>query len=240
MIDLSGVENADDAVARQRTAVRGEMHRQVGTQTGLRHDLPVDLFAGARHVEHQARVVLGAEPPGPVGRADRHRPAFLSHVGMDGLEHVAREHLAAADRRQHVVDARPRESRKRRFQLVFEKRTPGPLERPSYDLAAEAGILRAHGFAGRPADRGARLAGDDERFPNRRRDLPLLPDDLDLVTVLQHREQSLAPPVDLGTRRRIADVGVDGIGEIDGRRAARQGDEAAVRREAEDLVVEEF
>ena len=46
--------------------------------------------------------------------------------------------------------------------------------------------------------------------------------------------------VDLGSRRGVADVGVDRIGEVDRRRAARQRDQPALRREAEDLVVEQL
>ena len=46
--------------------------------------------------------------------------------------------------------------------------------------------------------------------------------------------------VDLGADRHVADVGVHRIGEIDRRRAARQRDQLALRREAEHLVVEQF
>ena len=47
------------------------------------------------------------------------------------------------------------------------------------------GILLADGLAGGAADGGARLAGDDDRFPGRRRHLRLGADDLHLVAVLQ-------------------------------------------------------
>ena len=43
-------------------------------------------------------------------------------------------------------------------------------------------------------------------------------------------------PVDLGAHAGVADVGVDGVREIDGRRAARQGDHAALGREAVDFL----
>ena len=46
--------------------------------------------------------------------------------------------------------------------------------------------------------------------------------------------------VDLAADRRVADIGMHRIGEVDRRRAARQRDEPALRREAEDLVVEQF
>ena len=47
-------------------------------------------------------------------------------------------------------------------------------------------------------------------------------------------------PVHLRADAGVADVGMDGIGEIDRRRPARQRDQPALRREAENLVLEEL
>ena len=99
----------------------------------------------------------------------------------------------------------------------------------------------AHRGAGGAADRGARLAGDDQRFPGRRRrGLRLRGDDLDLVAVLElgHQRRDLA--VDLAADRGVADVGMHRIGEVDHLGAARQRDQLALRREAEHLVVEQL
>ena len=65
-------------------------------------------------------------------------------------------------------------------------------------------------------------------------------DDLDLVAVLQLGQQRHDAAVDLAADAGVADVGVDRIGEIDRRRAARQRDQPALRREAEDLVLEQL
>ena len=46
--------------------------------------------------------------------------------------------------------------------------------------------------------------------------------------------------VDFRADATIADIGVDGIGEIDGVRAAGQRDQAALRREAEHLIEEQL
>ena len=165
---------------------------------------------------------------------------LLLVVGIDGPHHVAGEHLAAADRRQHVLDGDARQAGQGAFQLLVGEGPAGALEGALQDLVAEAGILPAHGGAGGAADRGARLAGDDEGFPGRRRRLALGADDLDLVAVLQLGQQRRHAAVDLAAHRRVADIGVHRIGEVDGRRAAGQGDEAALGREAEDLVVEEL
>ena len=121
-----------------------------------------------------------------------------------------------------------------------EKALAGALEGALEDLAAEARILPPHRGARGAADRGARLAGDDERFPGRRRRLAVGADDLDLVAVLQFGQERRHAAVDLAADRRVADIGVDRIGEVDRRRAARQRDQPALRREAEDLVVEQL
>ena len=95
------------------------------------------------------------------------------------------------------------------------------MPRPEYCL--RIGIL------GRAADRRARLAGDDDRFPGGRRHLLLRTDDLDLVAVLQFGHQRHDAAVDLGADAGVADIGVDRVGEIDRRRAARQRDQPALR-----------
>ena len=46
--------------------------------------------------------------------------------------------------------------------------------------------------------------------------------------------------IDAAADAAVADAGVNGIGEVDRRRAARQGDELALGREAEDLVLEQL
>ena len=69
--------------------------------------------------------------------------------------------------------------------------------------------------------------------------VPLLAgDDLDLVAVLQLGAQLHHAAVDLGADAAVADLRMHGIGEVDRRGAARQGDQIALGREAEHLVLE--
>jgi len=105
---------------------------------------------------------------------------------------------------------------------------------------AKAGILLADRHARGAPDRGTGLAGDDDLLPGRRRYLDAGADDLDLVAIRQAGDQRHDRTVDLGADRGVADIGVDGIGEIDRGRAARQGDQLALRRETEDLVLEQL
>ena len=64
--------------------------------------------------------------------------------------------------------------------------------------------------------------------------------DHDLIAVTQVRIDRHMTAVDVGGNGLVADVGVDGIGKIERRRTARQRDEPSLRREAENLIVEEF
>ena len=90
------------------------------------------------------------------------------------------------------------------------------------------------------ADRVARLRGRDEIDPARVRVRAALRDDLDRLAVLQLRLERHGAAVDLGRDAAVADVRMDGVGEIDGRRPARQPHDRALRREDVDLVGEEI
>ena len=62
-------------------------------------------------------------------------------------------------------------------------------------------------------------------------------EDFDLVAILEHRPQRHHAAVDLGADGTVAEVGVDGIGEVDRGRALGQLDQLALRREGEDAVL---
>ena len=150
-------------------------------------------------------------------RLRRHgRGALLLVVGIHGAGDVGGLHFAAADRRHHVFDRGARQPRQRAGELLVGIGDLGALEQPLDDAPAEAGILRAHRGARGAADRGARLAGDHDRLPGRRRRrLRLRGDDLDLVAVDEFRHQRRDLAVDLAADRGVADVGVHRIGKVD-------------------------
>ena len=72
------------------------------------------------------------------------------------------------------------------------------------------------------------------------RQVVLVADDLDFVARAQLGHQRHDGAVDLGADAGVADVGVQRIGEVDRRRAARQRDQPAARGEAEHLVLEQL
>ena len=81
----------------------------------------------------------------------------------------------------------------------------------------------------------ARARGLDEGQPVLAGLVTRLGHDLDDVAVAQRGAQRHDAPVHLGADAGVADVGVDGVGEIDGRGVARQHDHFAARREGVDL-----
>src|SRR5262249_9768667 len=235
---LAGREDADDAVARHRSAIGCEAHRQVGVDAPDR-----DCSAGLAGHLHFDR--LGFFQPEPAALRLRllrdGGGALLLVVGVHGAYDVGSAHLAATDRRHHLLDRGPRQPRQRALQLLVGTDACRALAEPLHEAATEAGILVAHGGAGGPADSGARLAGGDQRFPGcRRRALRPGGDDFDLVAVGELRDQGRDLAVDLAADRHVADIGVHRIGEIDGVRPARQRDQLAFRREAKHLVVEQL
>ena len=174
---FAGRQDADDPVSRHGAAFgrEADRHRPLRPRIGI----PPVAVPPAPWPRRPGR---------PGRRPSRRRAALLLVVRVDGAHDVAGKHLAAADRRQHVLDREPREPGQGAFELLVARRPCAARSKARSRIwRPRPGILPADGGAGRPADRGARLAGDDERFPGRRRRLALGADDLDLVAVLQLR-----------------------------------------------------
>ena len=93
-------------------------------------------------------------------------------------------------------------------------------------LAQAARLLLLHVLQVVP-DLGARAAGAHEVEPGRVRARVRRADDLDHVAALQLGAQRHRLAVDVGGDAVVADVGVDRVGEVDRRRAARQREDLA-------------
>src|SRR5262249_52440028 len=142
---LARRENADDTVTRHRSAIGCEAHRQVGIDATDR-----DCRAGlARHLHFDRFRFLEPKPAALGLRLLRDGgSALLLVVGIHGAYHVGSAHLAAADRRHHLLDRGARQPRQRALELFVGIDDFGALAEPFDDAAAEAGILVAHGNAG--------------------------------------------------------------------------------------------
>ena len=185
----SGCRRCGRPARRRRSARSGPAGRASRPRIGMRAVAPASPLGSLT-----CRLSPWRRPNQPCRlAAARGGAALVLEVGIDRLD-ARRRRTSRRGRRRR---ARPRSMiRARRgsapLQLLVGEGLAGPLEGALEDLAAEAGILPAHRGAGRAADRGAGLAGDDERFPGGRRRLPVGADDLDLVAVL--RARSAAAP----------------------------------------------
>ena len=160
--------------------------------------------------------------------------------GMDRVQHGLRGQLVAAHRREHIVHVAHGEARQSGLQEIAAKRLLGALERVLHDALPEPGIFATGRGAVGAANGLARFARHHHLLPGRGRHLYARAHDLDLVAVAKLGHERHDPPVYLGARAGVAHIGVDGIGEIDRCRAARQGDQGRLGREAEHLVLKEF
>jgi hypothetical protein len=151
---------------------------------------------------------------------------------------VSRWLVRLRDRDVEILDAGAVEALQHRFERPLGELLALLAERLLHDGAAEVEVLGALLGAHEAANAGARLAGDDEALPGGRRLLRPRGDDLDLIAVAQLRAQGGQPAVDLGADAGVADLRVHRIGEIDRGRAARQGDQIALRGEGEHLILE--
>ena len=140
----------------------------------------------------------------------------------------------------HLVDRLLRQARERLLQLVVGILLIDPAEGRDQQAPAELRILLAHRIAAGAANGRARLARDGDALPGCGRRLALGDQHLDLVAVPELGGERQLAAVDHGADAGIADVGVHGIGEVDRRGAARQGDQAPLGREAEHLVLEQL
>ena len=165
---FSGREDPDDAVSRDRAAIGREAHRQVARLTPD-GDRPVRLGGTRGHLEAEVLRLLETEPAGVALLRSGAGLARLDDLGMDGPDHIARKHLAAPDRGQHVVRRGTRQARERGPELVLGEGLAVAFEGTGQDLAAEPRILGPDGSPRGSADRRTGLAGGDQGFPSRRR-----------------------------------------------------------------------
>jgi hypothetical protein len=150
--------------------------------------------------------------------------------------------LTAADVRQNFkVTLRPVFASKR-LPPVPDDRFRGYLERGErlfeQPFAQRRGFLLLQRLEEMP-DARSRLAGGHETQPRRIRPCRRRGHDLDLVAAFQFRAQRHELVIDPRCGAMVADVGVHGVGEVDGGSAARQRHDLALGREDVDLVREE-
>ena len=165
---------------------------------------------------------------------------FLEGVRADNpREHRPRGRLAVANRGVHVVGlGRPELHGHRRERRIVHPglRHVEPADLLLEEALAEFDAARALLALDEMPDLAARPRRHDEIEPVAARAVARLRDDLDDVAVLEARAQRHDPPAHARARAPVPDVGVHEIGEIHGRRSARQRLDLALRREDVDVL----
>ena len=220
---LAAADVADDPLAPDRVATSGPEYHE-----------PVD----AAHLD----AVLTAPEDAAHHRRDlsfrRTFPQLL--LRHDLAEHQARGQLAVSHRRQQFVGSAAAVllgdlDHPVALEELFSVQPEAPrflLEDAASELDA-AGLLRC---LDEVADLVPRAGGDDETEPVAARVVVRLRDDFDDVAVFQLRTERHHLAVDPGADAAMADVGVDGVREVDESRAAGQRLHFAFRREGVDLL----
>src|ERR1041384_3311825 len=144
---LAGGDDADDAVARQGVAAAGEVQRHPGDQAA-------DWNRG---ILWPALASRAGERDDLVLRLGRMRES--------GVDDLAPGNDAFADGDVEILDAGAVELLHHRFEWPLREFLAVLAERLLHDGAAEIEILGALLSAHKPADAGARFAGDDEALP---------------------------------------------------------------------------
>src|SRR5579864_5021248 len=98
---LARRQDADDALAGHRAALRREANGQIAANTADRNGV-LRVIALAKRLEHQAGRLVEAEPAAVALRRRGASGALVLEVWMNGAHHVARIHLAPPNRDKDV------------------------------------------------------------------------------------------------------------------------------------------
>ena len=162
--------------------------------------------------------------------------AALDQFGIEGFDHLASGEFGRAQSRE-------------KFRLIWHPQHFGSgaqgfvcgffanvFKGCTGKFLAQPDKTTAIFFAQRFANRGLGATGGDNVDPGCLRALAFGSDDFDRLAVFQPRPQRHADAVDLGRHAGIADAGVDRIGIIKRRGAARQLHHITLGGEAEHLI----
>ena len=226
-------DEADDVVARDRRAAAGELDHAVFDV--LDHDAGIlgVVPAGRLDLQQLLRGVLALRSPG----------RGTLEILADLAQNLDRGDAAVADGGVEIVQAVEGQlAQELRLKVLILEQARA--QTGAAQLGLEAGpaaddVLLALLALEPLLDLGAGLVGFAEIEPVAGRTLGGFGgQDLHDVAVFQLDVVARDAVVDLGADHRVADAGVDGVGKVDRRGAGRQGDDLALRREDEDLVVE--
>src|SRR5262249_22429822 len=219
---LAPRDEADDRVARDRVAALREPDQEIADALDADTARPLELLRRRDRRERALDVVDDAELHHDLLRAD----GAVADRGLEVVERLVVV-LAAALDDPILPDGRDR--------------GPGePAKLALERIAAVDDVLVAVLALEPLPDLLAGVAGLDDVQPVTRGPvLALGRDDLGDCAVLGPVVERDQPVVDLGPDRPVSDVGMDAVREVERGRAGRQVLDVALRRENEDLILED-
>lgn len=233
----SGGDKADDRISRHRAAALADLdqHAVDAVDADPRFPRPLVRWLLADHLGRQRR------------RRQFGRRLFfllLEFRRLQSLHQGPQGNCTAADLDQHIIKRIAVQCLQKKPDMtalddLAEGRVVVP-QLPLADFATEFESLFLLLLPQPVADPRSGPAGLDEVEPAATRPLVRRSDDLDDISGLQMMLEWDQTAIDLGADAVIADLGVDGVGEIDGAAADRQFLDLAAGGEGEDIRLVQF
>ncbi len=220
---FAGGDDTGDGIAGERVAAAGVMDFHTGNEAG---DGQRAGFGRARGAGEHA--------------GDGARAAIFAQSGIGGVDDVFGAEIAGGDGDVEIIEAGDFEGLEDGFEDFFAAIDAVLAEGAGERGFALVAMLDADLLGEEAADAGAGFAGDDEAFPGGGGGAAAGGEDFDLIAILQGVAQGHQAAIDARPDASIADLGMDGVGEIDRGGAARQLDQLAFGGEAENLILVEF
>src|SRR5665213_447007 len=193
----------------------------------------------ALDLDHQILVVAGTVGRGALGSRSGGFRNFRRHqLRCNLLQYLARGILPVTERRVQVLHLGAAVVGRDRFHLDLGYASELDAQPAGFSFEiflADFDGLGALGGVDDVPDLVARARRFHDPQPIFAGQVVGLGQNLDYVAVAKRVPELHDTAVDLGADASVPDVGVDGVGEIDGRRAARQCNHAAFGREAVNL-----
>ena len=183
----------------------------------------------------------GAQPPAWPCKGQRVRaPGSGAQFRHGRIQHIARREVAGGNGHAHRLKIRLLQRLERRFSKLFRKIEPSRTKRLGDGAPPFFALFRALACVRDTADARARLARDNKTLPPRIGRAAARGDDFHLIAIFQHMAQRHDLAIHLGANRAVAHLAMHFIGEINRRGAARQFDQIALGREAENPIAMQF
>ena len=156
------------------------------------------------------------------------------------MQHIARRKIAAGNGHAHRLKIRLLQGLECRFSKLLRKIEPSRAKRLGNGAAAFFALFRTLARVIDTPDTRPRLAGDNKTLPPRIGRTAARGDDFHLIAIFQHMAERHDLAIHLGANSGVTHLAMHFIGEVNGRRTARQFDQITLWREAKNPIAMQF